>query len=286
MTASALDACLCLLLVSAAAVTVASVPDASPERDRADAVAESLTSTAAFEYTLAPGATRADESLATFERTAGPEFRRDAHGSLSTLLARAAVRTVRVDGDPVTNAAADFAHETRNATSGSLPARTQVVVRWRPYPGAHLGREFAVGPSPPRGADVNAATVRVPGPVSNPERAELVARRKGFDGLSAAVAGSLVDGLLPPAQTRLALAGDPPVSTLMRYRYRRFAALYEVDVDDAIARGDTRAANDRLAAAMADRVEADLRASFDAPTEAADHLALGRVDVVVRTWSA
>lgn len=286
MTASALDACLCLLLVSAAAVTVASVPDGSPERDRADAVAESLTSTAAFQYTLAPGARRADESLATFERRAGPEFRRHAHGSLSTLLARAAVRTVRVDGDPVTHAGDDFAGKARNATRGSLPIRTQVVVRWRPYPGAHLGREFAVGPSPPRGADVNAATIRIPGPVSTPERAELVARREGFEGLAASVSDALVDGLLPRAQTRLALAGDPPVSTLMRYRYRRFAALYGVDVDDALDRGDARAANDRLAAAMADRVEADLRASFDEPTEAADHIALGRVDVVVRTWSA
>lgn len=286
MTASALDACLCLLLVSAAAVTVASVPDAPREQDRADAVAESLAATAAFEYTLAPGAVRADESLISFERTRGPEFRRYARGSLSALLARAAVRTVRVDGKPVTHAGVDFARKARDETRTSLPGRAQVVVRWRPYPGAHLGREFAVGPSPPRDADVNAATVRVPGSVSNPADAERVARHDGFDGLATAVATSLVDGLLPPDQTRLALAGDAPVSTLMRYRYRRFAALYGVDVADLLAHGDTRATNDRLAAAMADHVESDLRASFDSPSQAADHIALGRVDVVVRTWSA
>lgn len=286
MSGSALDAILCLLLVSAAAVTVAGVPAHSPEPDRADGIAESLASTVAFDYTLAPGANQADQTLVQFDRTSGPEFRRRAHGSLSTLLARVAVRTVRVDGDPVTHAADDFALNVRNATRATLPAHTQVVVRWRPYPDSHLGRRFVIGAKPPHDADVNAATVRAPSGVPRATNADRAARRDGYAGLADVVANALVDGLLPPAQTRLALAGDPPASTLIRYRYRRFAELYGIDVSDPLARGDTKTANDRLAAAVADRVEADLRESFDSPIEAATHLDLGTVDVVVRTWSA
>lgn len=286
MTGSVLDACLCLLLVSAAAVTVATVPEQSQGLDRADAAASTLSTTATFEYSLAPGARRADPDLVTFQRTAGPTFTREARGSLASLLARAAVRTVRVNGNPVTHVAADFERETVAATRDALPVRTQVVVRWRPYRGAHVARQFTIGPRPPADTEVNAATVRVPSGVSTPENASSVARRRGFAGLSSTVARALVTGLVPPEKARLALAADPPTSTLMEYRYRRLAALYGTNVSAELDEGDARAANRKLSAAAADEVEADLRREFDGPEDAARSLDPDTVRIVVRTWSA
>lgn len=280
MTSAALDACLCLLLVSAAAVTVTSVAPAQPESeaDRADAVAETLAvETAYVRYTLEPpGGERP---------TANPEYERSAHGTLASLLAQAAVSTVRVDGEPLTRTRADFAAAVRETVRARLPARTQVVVEHSPYPGSHLGRELTVGPMPPTNADVHAATVRVPSGISRAENASVVAAARGFDGLARIVAGELVSGLFPPRKGRLALAGDHPVDALVERRYVRASELYGVRTRDAIEDGDTRTANRRLAASMRDRIAADLRRRFESPEEAADALRLADVRISVRTWS-
>lgn len=278
MTSAALDACLCLLLVSAAAVTVTSVPRPDTEADRADAVAETLAvETAQVTYALRP--------VGREERQAGPEYDRNAHGTLATLLARAAVSTVRVDGEPVTRTRAGFVTAVRDAVERRLPARTQVVVRFRPYPGAHLGRDLTVGPTPPASADVHTATVHAPSGISAPENSTDAAARGGFDGLGDAVAAALVRGLFPPKQGRLALAGDPPVETLVAHRYDRASEQYGVRTRGAIEQGDTREANRRLAAAMGDRVASDLRERFESVEAAADALELGDVRISVRTWS-
>lgn len=284
MTSTTLDVCLCLLLISGAAVTVASVAPPEADPDRADAVADSLAATTTVEYSLSPGAAKADPALATFDRTEGPEFQRTAHGTLASLLGRATIRTVRVDGEPLTHAGDDFQAQVAAATMAALPPRTQIVVEWRPYTGAHLGRRLALGPTPPPTADVHAATVRVPSGMAAPANATSVAREEGFDGLSNAVAAAVIGGLLPPKRTRLALAGDAPVDTLVRYRYRRVAAVYGANVSTSLQRGDTRAANAKLTDAAAPRIETELRAAFDSPTAAARGLDLGSVDVVVRTW--
>ncbi|MFD1527455.1 DUF7284 family protein, partial [Halolamina salina] len=97
MSATALDACLCLLLVSAAAVTVVSTPTPTADEDRADAVAETLAAaTADVPYTLQPAPDEGGDA------DTNPEYERVAHGTLVSLLADAAVRTVRVDGEPLT----------------------------------------------------------------------------------------------------------------------------------------------------------------------------------------
>lgn len=282
MTATALDACLCLLLISAAAVTATSAPapDSVGESDRADAVAETLAAaTADVPYSLRPVPNQ-DVDAAT-----NPEYERVAHGTLVSLLADAAVRTVRVDGESLTGTNEGLAAAVREAVAERLPPRTRVVVRWEPYSGAHLGREFAVGPRPPADADVNAATVRAPSGVDAPENASEVARENGFDGVARVVAGSLVTGLLPPEKGRLALGDDAPVDDLVGHRYRAVSRRYGVDTTAAIDRRDTHAANRRVAAAMAERVAADLRSSTEMPSEAAVSLELDTVEISVRTWS-
>lgn len=282
MTSAALDACLCLLLISAAAVTVTSVPapSASGETDRADAVAETLTATTAeVPYTLRPVPGSDDD------RT--PEFERVAHGTLASLLADAAVRTVRVDGEALTGTNADFADAVRETVSERLPPRTRVVVRWQPIPGSHLGRQFSVGPAPPADADVHAETVRaasgVPAPTAS--NASAAARAGGYDGLARLVSNSLVSGLFPPDKGRLALGDDAPVDDLVRHRYRRASEQYAVETAGEIERKRTRAANRKIAAAMADRVADDLRNASDSPSGAAESLRIDTVEISVRTWS-
>lgn len=278
MTSAALDACLCLLLVSAAAVTVTSAPDATPGTDRADAVAERLAAeTASVEYTLRPA--EANRSAA------GPEYERTTHGTLASLLARAAVSTVRVDDEPMTRTRAGFADAVVETVERRLPGRTQVVVEFRPYPGSELGRVMTVGPTPPGDADVHAATVRAPSGVPAVESPAETAAGAGFDGLADAVAAKLVRGLFPPAKGRLALAGDPPVTTLVEHRYARASRLYGVRTADAVRQGETRAANRRLMGAVATRVRAELRDHFDSPEAAAGTLRLGDVKLSIRTWS-
>jgi len=279
MSATALDACLCLLLISAAAVTVVSTPASTAnETDRADAVAETLTAaTADVPYTLQP--------VRDGDADTNPEYERVAHGTLVSLLADAAVRTVRVDGEALTGTSEGFAAAVRATVADRLPARTRVVVRWRPYPDAHLGRAFTVGPEPPADADMNAATVRAPSGVDPPANASVAATEGGFTRLGRVVASSLVAGLLPPETGRLALADDAPLDALVRHRYRRVSARYGVETAGAIERGDTHAANSRIAAAMADRVVGDLRRDGGSPSDTASSLELDTVEVSVRTWS-
>lgn len=282
MTATALDACLCLLLISAAAVTVTSAPtpdSAVDDTNRADAVAETLTATTAdVPYRLRPVPGSVDDG--------NPEFERVAHGTLASLLADAAVRTVRVDGAALTRTREAFADAVRETVRDRLPPRTRVVVRWKPYPDAHLGRQFTVGPSPPPTADAHAETVRAPSGVDSPSPAAVSsAADEGVDALGRVVAKSLVRGLLPPAKGRLALGGDAPVDDLVRYRYRRASQVYGVDTAAAVEDAETRAANRAIAAAMQKRVAADLRNSTEGPREAAASLELATVKISVRTWS-
>lgn len=282
MTATALDACLCLLLISAAAVTVVSTP-APPtptEADRADAVAGTLAAvTADVPYTLQPVPGGGGDAAAN------PEYERVAHGTLVSLLADAAVRTVRLGGEPLTGTNEAFVESVRSTVAERLPARTRVVVSWEPFPDAHLRRSFAVGPAPPPGTDVHAATVRASSGVAPPTNASTAASEGGFTRLGRVVAESLVAGLFPPDKGRLALGDDAPLDDLVRHRYRRVSDRYGVETAAAIERGDTRAANGKIAAAMAERVESDLREGSESPVEAAASLELGTVDISVRTWS-
>lgn len=259
MTSTVVDAALCILLVSAAAVTLADVGSPPPEPDRADDVASTLaSSTATVEYTLAPD----------HEACRGnPECDRRTTETLSELIAAATVRNATVDGQQLSGAHVDFRRAVRRAVEEAIPPRTQVVARWRPYPGAHVGATVTVGPSPPADATVNAAALAVPSGLGN------------ASSLSA-LPGALVDGLFPPAKLRLALAGDPPFAELAAERYRRAGRAYGVDLEDEIAAGDAAAANDALTDAVVSRVERETR---DRDVDGAD-VRLDMVRIVVRTW--
>ncbi len=292
MTSTVLDVSLCLLLASASVVTLTTIPNVPGANDgpagRAGPVAESLTTaTASVNYSLAPGARRADERFVGFPVTSGPAFERSCHGTIAELLAEAAVDGTTIDGHRVTHTSDDFRERIRRTVANETDSRTQVIVVWRPFPGSKIGGRLAVGPSPPPSATVDAATVAVPsGFPATRSDAQAAARRDGFEGVARVVANRTVSGLLPAARLRVSLRGDYPVNRLARYRYRRVAVAYGVTVDEQTRRGrdHTKRADARIARAMTPSVERSLRARYDTPRAAARHVAIGRVRLVVRTW--
>lgn len=287
VTSTVLDATLALLLLSAAVVTVVSTTSAGGDTaSRADATLETLAaSTATVNYTLAPGARRADASPVEFPRTSGPEFRRTSHGTLAELLARAARSTVTVDGERVTRTGKDLRASVRSAVARSIAPETQVVAVWQPYPRSYLRSRLSVGPAPPRDATVRAAslTLSIASPAS--DRGRVSGRSAGYSGVAREIARRIVGRIFPPDRTDLALGGDYPLPSLVAYRYGRFAALHGVEIPEELARRDAAAANRALVPPVAERVEEDLRRTFDSPAEAASAVRSARVRIVVRTWS-
>ncbi len=279
-----LDVAVCLLLVSASVLVVVAAerPD-RPDATSADHAAELVgATTATVEYSLAPGARRADQSLVPFPETGGPVFDRQAHGSLADLLARAAVASATVDGRTIAHAGDDFERAVANATRrrlAGLDRDWQVVATWGPT-GEVVRGQVVVGDAPPATADVHAATLAVrvtaaAGPAED-----------DWNGLAYRTASATVRTLFPPDRSHLALLGDYPTDRLTAYRYRRVARLLGTDLDGTLAEADTHRANQRLTAALASRVEPSLRARYDSPAEAAAAITPGTVVVTVRTWSA
>ena len=280
MTATALDAGLCLLLISAAALTVVGARDPHVPSGRADVAAETLSvTTTAVTYSLAPAARDAGASV-----TDGGELDRVAHGTLAELLARAAFRNATVDGEPLTNASTAFRYGVRRTVLDALPPRTRVDARWVPYRDAHVRGRMAVGPTPPPDRAVDAARVTVPVHVPPPRRGG-TAGAVDDPGRHRRLAAFVVRALFPPRRMRFALHDDPPLPSLVAHRYLRAGQRYGVDLLDVLREGGPAVANERLRRAIADRVRADLREVENDSTSVRSTNRPGRVVIVVRTWS-
>jgi len=283
VTSTVLDGLLCLLLISAAVVTVTTATPREPAGDgRASDVASTLaTTTASVNYTLTPRfkTTRVDApSDATPDRTA--------HGTLAELLARTAVARSTVDGERLSYARDGFERAVVRAVKGAVDANhTQITVVWRPYPESSVVGRLVVGARPPPDRPVHTATVEVPSGFPTREQAiRSTAQERGVDGVAEAVAGGIVAGLFPTTRTRVAASGASQSSALIRHRYHRAAHRVGAPPPTGLGDGGVEAANDRLEAALADRVARDLRSTNTSATEAADATRLGRVRIVVRTW--
>ena len=303
VTSTLLDVTLFLLLVGAAAGVVVTAEPASPAVQpdaavRADDTATTLaTSTANVSAGAEPHPTKvaADESTAV------------AHDTLANHLVAAAVGTTRIGG--ATESATEPSPYRRAVTDrirATLPPRTQVVVAWRPYPNASIGSRYRVGPRAPESATVHAATQGVPTGVPAGRAAALAAADGGFEAVAAVIATRVVDGLFPPRRTALALGSEGGDAKRIRGRYRRIARELGVDagrLGDVLAATDEESrdgsdaagppstaavadANRELTAALADRVERDIRGTFDDPRAAARAVDTERAVVLVRTWSA
>ena len=284
MTSTVLDAVLCLLLISAAVVTVTTATPREPagEGRAADVAATLTTTTASVNYTLTPrtGTTAVDvpSRSARFDRTS--------HGTLAELLACAAVARIEVDGERLWHARDDFGRAVVRSVQGVVrPNHTRITAAWRPYPESSMEGRVVVGSRPPPGRPVHAATVEVSSAFpTTREASRRAARSRGIDGVAGVVADGFVRGLFPAARTRTAAGGASPSAALVRHRYRRVSTRLGVSEPPRLADGGVTDANARLESALSDRVARDLRSTNTSATAAAEGVRLGRVRIVVRTW--
>lgn len=278
-----LDAAVFLLLVSLAATTLVVPTGPAPAPSDEPAATVVARTTAAVDYSLAPGARGAPDRFPRVDGT----FERHASGRLAALLARAAVRNATVDGTQLTRASDGYERAVAAAVGNATGPRTTVVAAWRPFPGAGVRGQVRAGATPPPDASVAAATLTVETRGGDARaRALAAADRSGYAGVARVLAAATVRTLLPREGMANALAADYPTDRLAVRRYRRAGDLFGVHLDDAVVAGDAAAANDRLRAAVATRFERRLRAQFDSPSAAARRVRAGRVDIVVRRWSA
>jgi len=281
VTSTVLDGVFCLLLVSAAVVTVTTATPQEPvgEGGAPDVASTVATTTTAVNYTLTP---RFDRTAV--ERPESASFTRTAHGTLSELLARATVGEMTVDAQTLSRDRAGLSRTVVRAVEGAIRTNhTRITAVWRPYPNASVTGQITVGGRPPPGVPVHTATLSVSSgfPATRVD-ARRAAATNGIAGVADAVAAGIVEGLFPPTRTRLA-AGER-ASSLVRHRYRLAERRFGVDGHTTLSDGDVDAANDRLAAALSDRIARDLRGANVSASTAAERVGVGRVRIVVRTW--
>lgn len=251
-----LDVSICLLLVGVAVTTlVFAVPETNGEsRTERDTAARSL------------GTVTASVPVVRDRR---------AHDTLAGHLSAAAIAEGTVDDERV--GSSTYPDAVRRTVRKNVAERTHITARWRPYPGAPLRGRLAVGPEPPATADVSVTRWTIDSGIAEP-------RSSGsFESISAAFATAYVRRLFPPERTRIALV-DPRTAQPTAERYREVSEALGVEVDDAIAEATPRRANERLASALADRLESDLRGTYESPAEATEDWTGEDVELVVRRW--
>ncbi|WP_435345401.1 DUF7284 family protein [Haloarchaeobius sp. HRN-SO-5] len=286
-----LDVAVCLLFVTASVAVLVDVdrPTVSDpsSADRAASLLGTTTATVAYSPT---GTTDLGNGAGTTCASSNDSGDcRTAHGSLASLLARAAVSEATVDGTRISATSGGFERAVSNATARRLAVLEtdwQVVATWRAYPDAPLAGSVVVGDDPRPGVDVHAATLSVPvavGRSTGEGRAGEVPT--GVDSVARDAARATVGRLFPPERTRLALLGSSPDDRLTAARYRRTAATLGVGLTDTVESGATERANAYLVDALAARYAADMRERTDGPADAAASVSPRTVTVTVRTWS-
>lgn len=168
---TALDVSLCVLLVSAAVVTLSTIP-----ADRKD-----------------PGPSPA-ATLGVLGSVTNPYDDRH-HATPLERLAAAALRDARL-GSRQSDRQRQIVRDLLNRTTGSR----QVSVRWEPVPGLAVRGEVEVGPDPPQSAAVD--TVRTIVPLGRMGSAAALDRaaEAGFDRLALRVAHRILPRLARPCR--------------------------------------------------------------------------------------
>lgn len=254
--------------------------------DPADETATQLLSTTAtIQYELTPTANQSD---AMNYSDGGARFDRTAHGTTAGLLATATSSAATLSGERLTPSSGGFERAVRSETSDRIQRRdtaVAVTATWEPYDAAPIDSRIHVGPEPPSDADVHAASVTVDsGFEPARDRAIDAARTNGTSGVARAVARSIVAGLLPPDETRVALRGDAPVDTMTAHRYRRVARLADARILD-VGGSSVETMNGELVDALTTRLAMDMRTQFSSPSAAARAVSTDEVRIVIRTWS-
>jgi hypothetical protein len=265
-----LDTLVFLLLVSGAVVLLTG-SHAQPTRsttahDTADVIGSSTVT-----VSYSPGANGSDTTTAS--------------GTLAELLAAAAVANASLDSTELTGSTDGFEHAVMTAVASQVShgtATTQVTATWEPYPNASLRGTVTAGPTPPADAEIHAATLVVPSglaPVGTDDG-------DSVGEVASAVATSVIGGLFPPRQTRMALATDGETASATRAHYRSVAAALGTGLNGSLASNDATAANERLESGLETHLEDDLTSRYDTSAAAAGAVRVDTVYITVRTWSA
>lgn len=266
---SVVDVSVFLLLVTTAVLTLTLASDSPPERVAVDDRVELLgTVTTDLEYTVDGN-------------------RRNAHGTVAALLAHGAVANATIDGRALSGSHGPFETRVRNVTRWTLgsPNRTRVTARWVPYRGSPVRGHLSVGPMPPGGVDVSAATLSVPAPApSVRERAVSGGQSDGFRGVAAVTASATTDTLLPESRAELPSGHASPASNVTSSRLRTLADRTDVGIEESLSNGNVSGAVDRVTRGLRDRFAADMRDRFETPADAAAAVRVGTVRITLRRW--
>jgi hypothetical protein len=277
-----LDVVLALLLTTAAiGVLVAGPPLSTPATDggpsaepAADLVA---TTTVNVTYRVGPIAEADDRTEIRY-----------AQGTLASLLVDAALRTIHLPGGTVGSGPSAFERRLRPLTRARvrpLPGRTNVTVAWQPVGPKGPRAGFAVGPTPPGDVSVAAARLDVPTGIPRGRAAANRAATSGYGAVAGVAATRLVAGLLPPAEMRTGLRGQPPTPERVRERYDAFGAALGVEVGPLGEEPDIAPANDALRRALRAQVADGLARRHRSPVAAARAVRTGTATVTVRRWA-
>lgn len=299
------DVSMALLLISASLIVLGVfLLDGQPEQNRLEGerVANTLSSTTATaNYTLAPVTT---DPAFPGSGYAPATLERQRYGTAASLLADAAVTSVRIDGQPLTRERIDFNDSVRGNVRDLLTGietDARVVALWRPFDGASIQGNVTAGPQLPGDADVQTATVTVSSgvPAVNESRVEAAFGPSGdFEAVADLIADAMVRGYFPPAASQLELERDRFERDLLVYRYRRLASIVSSEADPNLdatdptnplsRRGaDATAVNDRLVDGLAEIVEADLRSTFEPDVSGetlAEAVSTDEVTLTVYVW--
>ncbi len=263
------DVSLFLLLLSGALVAFTLPPTVDDQPPDAEAEAQALaTSTTAVTVPHSPG-----------EET-------HHRGTYAALVADAAVANLTgPEGRDESVATQAIETAVANATRRS-DAHVAVTAKWVPYPGAPLDGCFAVGRTPPERTPAHTATLTVPSGM--PEARTIAtdaAGREGYAGVATVVAAAIVEGYVAP-NSQLEPRRNDPAALAARRRAQRLAAVLGVNIEDALAVGDRDTVRRVLREALKSHLEADLRASFATPQEAARAISVSTVRLTVTVWAA
>lgn len=254
-----LDATVCLLLVSAAALTLSLGSGGVPGTPDADEPADVLsTSTAAV-----------------------PHENGTAHDALAGHLATATVLGSTVDGQRLDRS--EYPQAVSATVGNSTGERVSVVATWQPFPDASLEGRVRLGTAPPPDASVGTATMTVSSGLDEVSLQPSSDDARSYEDVATAVAAELVRWLFPPETTRAALV-DRRRADATTARYDHTAATLGVDVGGELHEANATGANRRLAEALAVHVAADLREAYPTPAAAAADARPERVEIVVRRW--
>jgi hypothetical protein len=251
-----LDVSICLLLVGVAVTTLVL---AVPEKSETSRIERDTTAT----------------SLGTVTASIPVADDRQAHDTLAGHLAAAAIVDASIDGERI--GSSTYPDAVRRTVRGDTAGRTHITARWRPYPNSPLQGRLTVGPEPPSTAEVSATRWTIDSGLPEPKPDH------SFEAIATAVSTAYIKWLFPPERTHAALV-DSRTARSTAARYRAVAETLDVDLDDLIADASPRRANERLASALADRLQPDLRATHESPDGVATNGTASDVELVVRRW--